>query len=283
MIKSFFSRFFRLYTESRLPMAAAALSYYITMTFFPIVICIYTMLGNSYDKMLNLLELLSRVLPERSVDYVERFLDYVSDNYSILMMLLALSVIVFTSSAAFRCVEMTVGQMQGGKRFEGYAFFLVSILISLVFLAVIYSGIIVMFFGENLINYLNEYVPYIRIKTSVSMLKYGMLFCISLVILIMVFELCKRKEDRYSTFWGALFSTTGLVAVSILFSLFFNASVKYPLVYGSLASIILLMFWLYSCSLVIFCGAAINITVRDIRAARKALGAARGVPGGNSF
>ena len=43
------------------------------------------------------------------------------------------------------------------------------------------------------------------------------------------------------------------------------------MVYGSLASLILLMLWLYFCSLVIYCGAAFNIVLRDMKEAKAAI------------
>ena len=46
--------------------------------------------------------------------------------------------------------------------------------------------------------------------------------------------------------------------MSWLFSGFIAASSRYPLVYGSLASMILLMFWLFLCSQLIYLGAALN-------------------------
>ena len=49
------------------------------------------------------------------------------------------------------------------------------------------------------------------------------------------------------------------------FSAIIGASARYPLVYGSLASIILLMLWLYTCCMVLFCGAALNVALRDQR------------------
>ena len=55
-----------------------------------------------------------------------------------------------------------------------------------------------------------------------------------------------------------------LVAVSMAFSTFIGASTKYPLVYGSLSAVILLMLWLYTCCMVILCGAAYNVALRDV-------------------
>ncbi|MBR1456201.1 MAG: YihY/virulence factor BrkB family protein [Oscillospiraceae bacterium] len=47
--------------------------------------------------------------------------------------------------------------------------------------------------------------------------------------------------------------------------MFSNASARYPLVYGSITSLILLMFWLYISCQIIFIGAALNVALRDIR------------------
>ena len=53
------------------------------------------------------------------------------------------------------------------------------------------------------------------------------------------------------------------MGVSVAFSAIIGASARYPLVYGSLASIIVLMLWLYTCCLILFGGAALNVALRD--------------------
>ena len=89
---------------------------------------------------------------------------------------------------------------------------------------------------------------------------------IDYVIVWAMYEASKRSWDSYRTWPGALLSTAAMVVVSIVFSVFISASVKYPLVYGSLASVILLMLWLYTVCTVILCGAAFNIVIRDLKA-----------------
>ena len=66
-------------------------------------------------------------------------------------------------------------------------------------------------------------------------------------------------------------ATLLMVGVSALFSLFINASIKYPLLYSSLASLILIMFWLYCCCLVVYTGAAINIALWKSRQEKNSL------------
>lgn len=265
LMKKFFQRFIYLYTEHRIPMSAAALSYYLTMTFFPIVICIYTMLGNSYESAMRIMDILGEVMPERTVDYVVRFLNYVRDNNSALMMVFAVSIILITASAAFRSLENTIGRMQGGRRFEGYAFFITSIFIALLFVVILYLAIIAMFFGEAFINWLNGLFPSVDISDSWLKLRFAILFAIVAVLLFLIYELCKQKTDRYNTFWGTLVATIGLDAITVFFSIFINRSVKYTTVYSSLAAIILLMFWLYCCCQIIYIGATMNVALRDVK------------------
>ena len=264
-VSAFFKRFLFLFIDARISVSAAALAYYITITVFPIIICVYTLLGRSYERLMDTMDVAAKVIPAATVNYILKFLDYVSENYSIIMMLLALSVILITASAAFRSLENTIGRMQGGRRFEGYVFFLASIGISLLFVMTVYLGIVVMFFGEALINFINRLLPNYDIASSWTYLRFAVLFAIALAIIFLIYEVCKRKEDRYPTAVGAFVATFGLVGLSVLFSLIINRSIKYPVVYSSLASVILLMFWLYTCSLVIYIGAVTNVALRDIR------------------
>ena len=265
LIRYFFRRFAFLYTKYRLNVAAAGLAYYIMMTFFPLLICIYSLLGNNYEWAMRVIEFVAPLLPARAVEYTMSFMDYVSENYSLLMMLLALSVILITASAAFRSLENTIGAMQGKRRYEGVMFFLFSIILSLGFTITIYLAILAMFFGNNIIRSINLYLPFLNIGNVWVSLRYLLLFGVAFAILILIFEICKSKDQHYSTAFGALTATGILVGISAVFSTFINFSIKYPLIYSSLASLILLMFWLYCCCQAVYCGAAVNIVLRDMK------------------
>ena len=116
-----------------------------------------------------------------------------------------------------------------------------------------------------IVDELNELLPFIDISQSWNHMRFVILGGIMFLLIWGVYEYPKRKTDTYHTFPGAILSTLALVGVSIAFSVFIGASVKYSLVYGSLASIILLMMWLYTSSTVIYCGMALNLTIRDFK------------------
>ena len=104
LINNFFQRFAFLYTKYRLNVAAAGLAYYIMMTFFPLLICIYSLLGNNYEWAMRVIEFVAPLLPAKAVEFTMSFMSYVSENYNLLMMFLALSVILMTASGKYnRC------------------------------------------------------------------------------------------------------------------------------------------------------------------------------------
>ena len=253
-IVCFVKNFIRIYTDTQVTIASAALSYYFTMTFFPLIICLYTMLGNSYDQAMRIVQFLKSFASEEAIDLISDFLVYVASNNSPAMMVAGLAVLVTSASAASRSIQTTIGRMQGGVKFKAFMYFAFSIIFSLVMLT-----------GRQFITTVNKLLPFIDISHSWNWMRFLVMGGIFFVLVWGVYETAKRNCDEYSTFPGTVVTTVALVAESLLFSVFIGRSAKYPLVYGSLASLILLMLWLYSCCLIIYVGAAVNIALRDTR------------------
>ena len=127
-----------------------------------------------------------------------------------------------------------------------------------------YFAIVVMFTGRDFLVFINDHLPFVDVSSSWRWLRFLLMGGIEFVIFWGVYEVSKRSSDDYRSYPGAILSTVALVAMSSIFSLFIAASARYPLVYGSIASLILLMFWLYLSCQIIFLGAALNVTLRDL-------------------
>lgn len=268
-IWAFAERFIGMYNQNRLPMAAAALSYHLTMTFFPMVIVLYSMLGNNYVKAMRVLAFAEHLLAAETVSVIRDFLTYVATDRSPAMVAAGVTVLISSASAAVRVLQSTIGGMQGGERYRGIWGFLISFVYSILLVAGIYLVMIIMLAGRGLMNKLNSFIPIIDISRSWDSVRFLILGGIVLLLFWGIYLISQRKEDRYETFAGAILATLAMVAVSLAFSAIIGVSARYPLVYGSLASLILLMMWLYFCSLVIYCGAAINIVLRDMKAEKE--------------
>ena len=244
---------------------AAALAFHITMTFFPLLICLYTLLGNSYDSLMRILKIAEGVLAKDTLDLIYGFAEYIAANNSPAMMAAAIAILVTSASAAIRVIHWAIGKMQGGDRFKDVWEIAISFPFSLIFLTAIYFAVIVMFTGKNFIDLVNKYVPYFDIRRSWNFLRYVLLAAIFFVLLTLLFRSARRKTDTYSTLPGSSIAAVAVVLASFFFSAIIKKSTKYSLVYGSLASIVLLMLWLFWCCFMIIFGAAINVVIRDTR------------------
>jgi len=251
------------YNNYRIPRAAAALSYYLTMTFFPLIICLYSLLGKNYQQITQTLNFISQFISAKTADMLRSFLSYVALSHNSGMFYAGLLVFLTSAAAAERTLHGTIGEMQGKPHFQGLADLLFSFVFALVFVLAIYFSIVVLFTGRDILDLINGYLPFVDISVSWSWLRYLLLAGISFFLFWAIYAVAQAKKARYRSYPGALFTTVGIVVISVVFSNFISVSTRYPLVYGSLASVILLMFYLYLNCQIIYLGAAVNLALRD--------------------
>lgn len=257
--------FISVFNNNRITRSAAALSYYFMMTFFPLVIILYTLLGNNYIKAMQMVQFLSHFLSNDTTGILRVFLTYVANNHSTAMMVAGITIFLTSASAAIRSITFTIADMQGGLRYPGIIGFLFSIVLACFFMAALYFGIVVLFTGRSFLESINRLLPFIDISGAWNSLRFIIFGLIEFLLFWVLFAVTRQQRKHYNVVPGAILSTVALVAVSILFSMFIGASVKYPLVYGSLASIILMMFWLYLSCITFYCGAVFNITLKRMK------------------
>ena len=196
------------------------------------------------------------------------------------MAVAGLTVMLTSASAAVRSMQVTIGRMQGGLRYTGITGFLFSVLYSVVFLAATWFAILVMFSSRKILNLIRQWLPLIEVDAgwvdvNWHEIKYLLLALIMFLLLWGIYRFARKKGVRYYTWPGAIFATFGIVGMSLIFSGFIAVSARYSLVYGSLASVILLMYWIYLICQVIYIGAAFNVSLRDLRRARHTAGKER--------
>jgi len=99
-------------------------------------------------------------------------------------------------------------------------------------------------------------------------------YCISLVWMIFTFSLLykylpNRKLKFGNVVIGAIFSSVGLVLISVLFSFYVNNFGNYTIVYGGLGGIIALMMWFYFSTMIILLGGEVIAIHSDFQNKRK--------------
>ena len=265
-IVRFFTTMVRLYVEKRLPRTAAAMTYFMMLTLFPAIICLYDLLALAVakpDAVFNVLE--SMVLPQETRAIVEEFLNYAARSANGTVFVVAFVAMVMAASAVYRTFCVCAEEISGEKRFGAVGGTITSFVFAIAFLIAVFASIMLIITGRQAIHKLDETITWLNIGDWWTWTRFLVLFLVLLAFIFVLYVLTTSREGSRRQLPGAIVSALGMTGMSILFSWLFGRSAKYPLVYGSLASVILLMVWLDVLSLLIVIGSAFNQALYETR------------------
>ena len=258
-------------TYSRLGVAraAAALAYFLILTLFPLLMCFNFFIGLLPLSPEEVFSALDSILPRESLSLILDYLDYVSaipQSQSTPLLLACLFTIGLSASAGLRTLLQTMDELYQVRHVNSLHRLILSVALSLLFLLTIYLSIVVIFTGEwffrllesRLPQALLDLIPLVSLSQLWGWLRYLLLFLLVLILVLAVYRLGTplpfRRQTRTLRL-TALLSAAALVACSVLFSWFIGMSSRYSLVYGSLASLVILLVWLYFCGNILLLGA----------------------------
>ena len=170
----------------------------------------------------------------------------------------ALLVMITSASAAFRAMAAIVSEIHGDKRFGIVSSTVVSVAFSVAFLLVLYLCVLLMLTGKRFLLWLDALMPRVSIIWSWTWVRFLVLFAILLMMILVLYRLTTPRRTPHLVLPGALFSAVGIVVMSILLSWLIGNSAKYSLVYGSLASVVILLFWFQAFGLLLILGVLLN-------------------------
>ena len=251
--------------------AAAALSYFLILTLFPLLVCVNYFIGLFHLDLENLLRSLDQLLPAGVLAVMEDYLGYVAGSQSRALLLASLFTILISASAGLRTLLAAMDGLHGVKNTHAVRRVVLSVALSALFLLTIYLSVVVIFTGEWFFWLLEERLPR-RIAELIPPLsglwrwmRYLLLFCFVLLLVLIVYRAGTPRDamGRRVVVLASLLAALAIVAASALFSWFIGMSSRYALVYGSLASLIILLVWLYLCGNILLLGAVIGRVLED--------------------
>ena len=127
-------------------------------------------------------------------------------------------------------------------------------------------GLLMLFviFGNHIYEKLIDLVPeFVKFGFLFSAWKYIFLTVILFVFFLMLYlNIPNRKSKIRYELAGAVFSTIVTVAFSWIFSFYIENYADYARTYGSLATIVVFILWLYGTMYIVFIGAELNVVLR---------------------
>ena len=253
--------------------SAAALSYFLILTLFPLLVCVNYFIGLFHLDLENLLRSLDQLLPPGTLTVIVDYLRYVADSQSPALLLASLFTILVSASAGMRTLLATMDELHGTADVNPLARVAFSVALSALFLLTIYLSVVVIFTGEwffrlleeRLPLYIVEQLPLDALEDLWPRLRYLLLFCFVLLLVLLVYRAgTPRGAVRAPVVvLSSLLAALAISAASVIFSWFIGMSSRYDLVYGSLASLIILLVWLYLCGNLLLLGAVVGQVLED--------------------
>ena len=247
--------------------SAAALSYFLVLTLFPLLMCANFLIGSLHLDLEQILAGLSQFLPTAALSTILDYLNYAAATQSSTLLLACLFTILLCASAGLRTLLQTMDDLFAAPCRDGFRRLLLSFILSALFLPTMYLSVVVVLTGDWFFHMLEELLPRQLLELiPLSLLshlwrwtRYLLLFCFVLLLVAAVYRLGIPKE-RVSRrgLWGfSAVTALAMVGSSAVFSWFIGMSSRYALVYGSLASLIILLVWLYFCGNILLLGAVL--------------------------
>ena len=117
--------------------AAAALSYYLIMTLFPMLICVQWILSAVGEDIVAFLEGFSELIPSGVLAIIEDYLSY-SGSQSGGLLIIGIFTAVYTGAAAFRTLSDTLREIFESRGGSDTARFIFSFVYAVAFLLAVY-------------------------------------------------------------------------------------------------------------------------------------------------
>lgn len=253
--------FFKKLGDDHVSEYTAQCAYYTFLSFIPFIILLLSLVKYINIDKDTLAYIFEAILPGVMKNSV---LDIIQEVYSKSIEVISISAIflLWSASKSFFALYKGLSSLHN-KEGENYILILVKGVIGAVIALFLIIGILVLLlFGNSIESAIRENFSGTSILLNMilagrSVLSIGILF----FIFVFVYRFTASDEGKLfkNCILGAFFTAIAWYAISFFFSIYVDIFTNFSVIYGSLATLIVILMWLNSIIYAIFLGAEINI------------------------
>ncbi len=256
-IKMLYSRL----EEHEISALGAQIAYYLIFSFFPFLILLMTVMGNSEVSKNAVLQGLKLILPESAFDLVKSNIIILVGAGNFKLMSLGFIAILWVASNGVGAIIRGLNKAYGEQEIR--AFWVVkgeAILFTMALAFILLLSFILLIFGEHIGNYFLNLLRLRRIFFIVwDFTRYlFMIFVMGITFTILYYHAPNRKLMLKEVVPGAIFATLGWILSSLAFAYYVNNFSDYSRTYGAIGGIIVLLVWLFISAVIVLVGGELN-------------------------
>lgn len=255
----------RRYDRHAVGRSSAALTYYLVFAAFPLLVFFSTLLGALKVDGESVLRLLDSLLPQDVERMVRSYLSYVTEHYSRRLLWFSLIFSVWFPLRATDCLLAAMRRAFGTVEMRRTLRYRVRTILFTVWLVVSWSAtMVLMTVGRRALELVGGVLQlpagFADLWNYLRFVLLGLVMFAALAVLYML-ALGARQPLR-EVAAGVVASLAAWMILSVAFSYYVERVAQYSQLYGSVATVVVTLLWLYMSSAVLIMGAELNAVLR---------------------
>ena len=243
---------------------SAARTYYLLFAIFPLLIFVSTLLGVLELDIASITAVLAPILPSDVVDIIRTYLEYVAANQSRQLLWFSLVFSIWFPMRSTGCLMHSLRKAFGRSAPENILLGqLRTLLFTIWMIFVIGLTLALVVVGRRALYFLSGFLPlsetFISVWGYLRFIILGLVMAISLGILYQL-ALGQRRPLR-EVLPGVGSSLAAWLLLSMAFSYYVENMARYAQLYGSIATIVVVLLWLYMSGQVLILGAELSASL----------------------
>ena len=265
-------KFSMMYKELEVSAHAAAASFYLFLSIIPLIALVLTIIPHTPLTQEQVTSFLSLILPTNLDPFIQAVTLQMFDDRGPFFLMLSAVFLVWSAGKGMQSITRGLNAVNGVKN-EKRNFILLRLeacLYTILFVVFLFITVVVSFLAKFVLTRmaavfhwnLDFYIGILNNRYLVEWIAFSFLFC------IMYAWVPYHKNLPHRMWRGALFAGITCTAFSWAFSFYLDHFHGFSM-YGSMATIMVTMIWIFSFMTLFFSGALLNVYLGDIHEKRK--------------
>ncbi|NLI90875.1 MAG: YihY/virulence factor BrkB family protein [Peptococcaceae bacterium] len=259
--RKFFIRFWELVNNNELMAVGGQVTYYMILSFFPLLIFVLTLAGYANLSSEQVFEEFKYLIPNETYLLVESIIYEIFTTRSPTLLSIGMLGAAWASLNGIHALLRGMVKAYGIK--ENRSFFrqkFISVTLLIIFVVTLLGSFSLLFLGEMFGDWL------FHIMGAASIFQgfwHVIRLLIQFILLVITFIIINRMATGplytiRKVFPGSLFTAIGWVLISLGFTFYFKHFNSYTVTYGSIGGVMVLLLWLYWSIVILLLGCVLN-------------------------
>lgn len=249
------------YKEDHVSAFASQAAFFTILSFVPFILFLFTIIQYLPISKEVVTDIILSMVPKETDILVQSLITSLYSKINGTLLSVSIITALWSASRIILSITRGLNAIFEIKETRNYLLLrIVSMFYTVIFSLLILLLLIIVIFGNSLYRYIIKFAPIVGtiLNPILSFRFLGAGIILVLFFCITYMFIPNKKLHFLDQLPGAVFAMLGWTGLSLAFSIYVDYFSNFSYMYGSLASIMILMLWLYACMTIFFIGAEIN-------------------------